>query len=416
MSRTPGLVVACAVVLGLTACSAVGSDDETPVDGAPPGGTTAGAVVIGLITSESGTFTEFGLPWRDSAAVAVEELNAEGGIEIDGERYPVRLEVRDDRSDPQAGVAAATELVEDVGIDMLVAPLISSIAPPVVDYATSKGVLTMTGAAELDARLSADSADGDLALLFKTQLRTESRGRMTLQALDELMPDITAVATLVPAHAGGQSIEASISAAAESGNIDLAAAEQFAPGTTDFATPLTRLERKNPDAVILCCGTAELSAIVGQAVELGSVPAVAGATYSMSIPLKEAQGRPIPIPSVHIGLPAFHEQLPGGEVYTSGESMKAYADSYAEVLGQKPPGAASNGLFIYDFVRMWAQAVGKTGTLTGTDVAASLQGLAYEGAIGSIEFGEDHVARHPIQACRVEDGEVAQCVDVPWTE
>lgn len=62
---------------------------------------------IGLLTSKSGPGSVFAAAAENAATLAVEEINAEGGLR----GRPVRLVVGDDATDPEVGVAEARRLV-----------------------------------------------------------------------------------------------------------------------------------------------------------------------------------------------------------------------------------------------------------------------------------------------------------------
>jgi branched-chain amino acid transport system substrate-binding protein len=88
---------------------------------------------LGMVTGLSGRHYDLGISSRNGATLAVEELNAAGGI---GGR-PVELAVRDDRQDPDAARAAVEELVA-AGVVALVGHATSAMAEatlPMVDRA-----------------------------------------------------------------------------------------------------------------------------------------------------------------------------------------------------------------------------------------------------------------------------------------
>jgi branched-chain amino acid transport system substrate-binding protein len=88
---------------------------------------------LGMVTGLTGRHYDLGVSSRNGATLAVEELNAAGGI---GGR-PVELSVRDDRQDPDAARAAVEELVR-AGVVALVGHATSAMAEatlPLVDRA-----------------------------------------------------------------------------------------------------------------------------------------------------------------------------------------------------------------------------------------------------------------------------------------
>ncbi|MEN3268713.1 ABC transporter substrate-binding protein, partial [Pseudonocardia sp.] len=72
-----------------------------------PDGGVEGTHPVGLLTSKSGSASVFASATENLAAMAVEEINAEGGIR----GRPVRLIVGDDATDPRLGTIEAWRLV-----------------------------------------------------------------------------------------------------------------------------------------------------------------------------------------------------------------------------------------------------------------------------------------------------------------
>jgi branched-chain amino acid transport system substrate-binding protein len=71
-------------------------------------------VKLGLIVSLSGFGEPYGTSIRDGVELAVEQLNAQGGINVDNAGMkPVVLVVKDARSDPARGLELAHELIDE---------------------------------------------------------------------------------------------------------------------------------------------------------------------------------------------------------------------------------------------------------------------------------------------------------------
>lgn len=66
---------------------------------------------IGMTTPLTGPAAEAGISLRQGAELAVEEINAAGGISIRGIKYLIRLFVEDNESKPSVGLAAAEKLI-----------------------------------------------------------------------------------------------------------------------------------------------------------------------------------------------------------------------------------------------------------------------------------------------------------------
>ena len=98
-----------AFIAALLAAGCGGSDDEESGDG---------PFEIGVATAQTGAIAPFDQPAIEGLEVAVEEINAEGGL--DGS-HPIELNIKDTRSDAAQTATAAQELIDE-GADFLVLP------------------------------------------------------------------------------------------------------------------------------------------------------------------------------------------------------------------------------------------------------------------------------------------------------
>lgn len=108
--------------------------------------------VIGVAVANSGGLAPFSQPSFDGFSYCVDQLNAEGGI---AGQYPIRLEVRDTRSDIAEAVKFAQEFV-DLGVNFIVAPpdgdptmamgqITSPAQIPTMTFAGTAPILTSAG-------------------------------------------------------------------------------------------------------------------------------------------------------------------------------------------------------------------------------------------------------------------------------
>ena len=88
-----------------------------------PGLVKKGPIKIGFIGGISGRVADLGMAGRDGTILAIEECNAQGGIN----GQPLTLLVRDDHQDPLAAEAATRDLL-DQGVVGLIGPMTSSMA------------------------------------------------------------------------------------------------------------------------------------------------------------------------------------------------------------------------------------------------------------------------------------------------
>ncbi len=96
-------------------------------------GSAQETVPIGVITSITGRYAEFGEQHQAGFAVALEEINANGGIN----GQPVELVLRDDTSDVNAALSSAESLTREVSI--VLGAYSSSITNPLAQFFARQG-------------------------------------------------------------------------------------------------------------------------------------------------------------------------------------------------------------------------------------------------------------------------------------
>src|SRR5260370_25474994 len=73
-------------------------------------------IKIGVVAAESGGFVSAGNTIPAAVKLGVKEVNDAGGIKIGGKTYKFEAYYRDDRTEIDTAIAAARELVNDVGV------------------------------------------------------------------------------------------------------------------------------------------------------------------------------------------------------------------------------------------------------------------------------------------------------------
>src|SRR3981081_630225 len=71
---------------------------------------------IGVVAAESGSFVSAGNTIVAAANLAAKQINDAGGIKVGGKTYKIKLYIRDNRTDVNVTIAAARELVDDIGV------------------------------------------------------------------------------------------------------------------------------------------------------------------------------------------------------------------------------------------------------------------------------------------------------------
>lgn len=134
--RTTMMAVAAVGALALAACSGGGTT------GGDSGGESASGEVIkiGAALPMTGPLASFGPSIELGYQTLVDDVNAEGGIEIDGVAHQVELVVRDSESDSTTAAEATRSLVLDDGVVGLLGAVTPPLQVPASTVAEAEGV------------------------------------------------------------------------------------------------------------------------------------------------------------------------------------------------------------------------------------------------------------------------------------
>lgn len=157
----------------------------------------SGPLRIGLITPLSGPQEFIGTYVKNGAEVAVDQINKAGGIL----GRQVALEIRDDKANPAAALAAARELL-GMGVNLHVGGISSAVVlalAPVM--AQEKGVHLTCGAGTEKLNHEAYSEN-----MFRPGDSPDARGRAQARLMAEKYPNVTRWTGLIPDHEYGRTM------------------------------------------------------------------------------------------------------------------------------------------------------------------------------------------------------------------
>lgn len=103
---------------------------------------------IGAVLELSGADASGGHLAQRGYQFWVDTVNSQGGIEVGGKKYRVRLLSQDSRSQPSAGANAATRLITEEGVDALFGSYTSGVQLAVDPICAKYGVPCIAGSAE----------------------------------------------------------------------------------------------------------------------------------------------------------------------------------------------------------------------------------------------------------------------------
>lgn len=103
---------------------------------------------VGVVTELSGDLATGGNVTKRGYDLWAQEVNAKGGIDIKGKKYPVKLYYADAQSNPASGASAAERLITQEHVDFILGPYSSGVTMAVAPVVEKYKVPMVTGSAE----------------------------------------------------------------------------------------------------------------------------------------------------------------------------------------------------------------------------------------------------------------------------
>jgi branched-chain amino acid transport system substrate-binding protein len=254
-------VVVIAVLL-IAAALIAGCAQQQPATTQQSSTAPQGVIKIGVIASLTGPASNVGTNMWNSAQVAADKINADGGVTLkDGSKAQIKLIVGDDESTQTGGQKAATKLITDDKVDILVggysSAVTSSYQQTIAEYRIP---YVVTGAS---SPIITHRTDIDTSYIFHHCPTTDSYGEYTTLFIDQVIrPAVNKklgapadrpfrLALLYQDTAFGKGIQTAVNNTITKNqlNIQLVSQQSFKMGDTDFRTQLTAIKAANPDAV-----------------------------------------------------------------------------------------------------------------------------------------------------------------------
>jgi branched-chain amino acid transport system substrate-binding protein len=264
--------VAGVAALTIAACTGEVDDDVTPTTSSVATTTTVvaraddGQLVLGVLLPTTGPGAQLGTPMAEAVRVAVDRINAAGGV-LDAEVAVVEV---DEGSSASASLAVDTLLGD--GVDAIIGPASSLVALSDLDLAVAGGVLTCSPSA---TALSLDEFPDD-GLFFRTVPSDSLQARAIAQVAEQTGAPTMAIAFLDDPY--GRGLRDAVRTSARGRNLTVLTTVGFSGDDDDLTEEVAQLLVDDPGVVVVLGdgddGGRFVSALDDAIGESGSVPPV----------------------------------------------------------------------------------------------------------------------------------------------
>jgi branched-chain amino acid transport system substrate-binding protein len=198
---------------------------------------------IGAIFPLSGRGATWGLAAQKAITVKQKEINARGGLRVEGEKYRIEIIWEDDKYNAAAGRMAAEKLVNRDKVKFILGSQSSAVILAVQPITEPNKILFLVNSYAKEV-LAADKP-----YTFRMVLTSNEILQGMYPWMAKIYPKLKNVAFVEPNDASGWSIEKDCRRIAEQNQSQVVFSQFYERGTTDFYPLLNKLIAQKPDFI-----------------------------------------------------------------------------------------------------------------------------------------------------------------------
>ena len=360
MKKFVAMLLAVVMVLSLAACGGSGASEtkapaaEAPAAEAPAAEGAAPAIKIGLSGPMTGGASEYGLAVRGGMEIAVAEINAKGGLQIE-------FKSEDDEADGSDKAVSAYNSLKDWGMQILAGAVTTGSALAIAAETVNDGIFMLTpSASAVDVAMTGSN-------VYQMCFTDPNQGASAAELMAQKWADATigVIYDSSDAYSAGI-VDGFLTKASELGlNVAVDDAAFTADNKADLSTQVTKCKDAGCDLVFLPFYYTEAAQVLTYADTIGYTPTFFGCDGMDGI----------------LNVEGFDTSLAEGLVLmtpfdanSSDEATVAFVEQFKANNGGKVPNQfAADGYDVIYALYNACVAAGVDGSTPAADVCAALQ-------------------------------------------
>lgn len=373
------------LALGLSACSNTGKSTNNTNTGTTEGTKT---FLIGGTGPLTGGAASYGNSVKNGSQIAVDEINAAGGVKVGEDTYMLKLSFKDDEATEDKAVTAYNALVDE-GMNALLGATTSGSTLAITDLSNKDGILQITpsGSAK-DITLN----DNVFRLCFTDPLQGETIAKY----VEENNYESVAVLYNNSDEYSTGIYEAFKAQLEKDGKADiLVDTESFTTQDIDFSTQLTKVKAAAPKAIFVPAYYEAAAQIAQQAKAAGIEADFIGSDGWDGVLAQVTDKTAVE-----------------GAVFLSpflatddAANVKKFVETYKANYNATPDQFAADG---YDTVYVIKAAMEEAGSIKGEDLISAMTKIEVNGLTGDVKFEASGEPSKSAKFVTIEDGEYVQ--------
>lgn len=366
-------------------------------DPAGPAATSSdGPIVIGTTLSLTGPLGSLGSLQKLGYEQAVQWVNDDGGLKVDGTKREVELIVQDNQSDPNTASQQAREMVLKDGAVALLGPCTPPVTIPVAQAAEVQKVPMMATCTPVGAFMAGSESGWNY--VFDMFFSEQDQATTAFEAFDRVDSN-KKVAIFTDTEPDGIIERELYKSAAEASGYEVVGDYTFPVGTTDFAQFINDAKGAGAELVVTQTIPPDGIALWKQMKALGLKPAAA---FSAKAAVSGAWWD------------ALQDTAEGTltEGFWSPDAGFASTDEIMDSLGAEITNTPDLGIPVTSLAaaQVLLDAISAASSMSADDIAAAIAATDGDYPVGSVTFGEDHTFVTPHYVLQWTKGDANQVV------
>lgn len=333
------------------------------------GGDRSGPIIIGTAGPMTGQYAAFGRQMREGAAMAVDDLNAAGGVL----GQPVELLIGDDRCDPRQAVTVANDMAAD-GIVFMAGHFCSGASIPASEVYAEENILQISPASTNPA-LTETGGDN----VFRVVGRDDQQGAIAGTLIADSYPAAT-IAVLHDGSSYGQYLSQATMVTLADRGVPVSVFDSYQQDLTDAGPLVAELDQQDIDVLYVAGYHDDVGRIARALRDRGMETQLIGADALVTEDFYTVAGA-----------------ASDGTLMTFYPDPRDFAEATDVVVRMRADGFEPEGyvLYAYAAVQVWAEAAERAGTTDTDALVAEMRRGSFDTVVGRLTFDDNGDIEQP---------------------
>ncbi len=351
-------------------------------------------ITLGASVQQTGTQANTGRYYADAYQLAIDTINAKGGVKVGDKTYKLALKLYDNQSDVTLSVRQYTQLVTSDKVNFLLGPFASNFALDDSSVAEKYQIPMVQGGGA-----SGQIYSRGYKYIFGTLPPAGDYYASTIEMLGKLDPKPASVALVAADDSFDVSVAKGTRAHLKDAGLNLVVDEKFADGNGEFSSILSLIKSKAPDVILWTGHETDALNFIRQMKSLD----VNVKLYALTVGVPTADFRSSLGNDANYAF-GMTTWLPEASLTDPWFGNAAdFAKTYKDKFGYDPDYHAASGAAD---VETYAVALAKAGSLDPAKARDAIASVDFDSLYAHIKYGDNGQIVLPQVVIQVQDGKV----------